>query len=194
LRKTEKQERGEIMKNLQSKLSVLLVLGVLGTSGRLLAGDGVMVEGGLIPGSYRHEKVPAIRPRTLASDQPQPEVQTYNGIPYVSGGFGLEERAELRAIGKTDNLELSFALQNKDYLGGAEVLIKDRNGKEILEALSDGPLFFAKLPAGTYTVEATAMGKTLKQVAHVPAKGQTQIHFAWKELKRETAKQTWANQ
>jgi hypothetical protein len=124
----------------------------------------------------------------------RPKVQSYNGIPYVSGGFGLEERAKLRAIGKTDNLELSFALQNKEYLGGAEILIKNRNGKEVLEATSDGPLFFAKLPEGTYTVEATAMGKTLEQVAHVPAKGQTQIHFAWKELKRETAKQAWANQ
>ena len=38
----------------------------------------------------------------------RPEVQTYNGIPYVSGGFGLEERAELKAMGKTDNLELIF--------------------------------------------------------------------------------------
>jgi hypothetical protein len=122
------------------------------------------------------------------------QVKTDNGIPYVSGGFGVDERENLRAMSKGDNLELSFALQNKDYLGGAEIAIKDRNGKEILEAVSDGPLFFTKLPAGTYTVEATAMGKTLEQVAHVPAKGQTQIHFAWKELKRETAKQTWANQ
>ena len=83
---------------------------------------------------------------SLTDSDSQPEVQTYNGIPYVSGGFGLEERAELRAIGKTDNLELSFALQNKDYIGGAEVLIKDKNGTEVLEAVSDGPLLFAKLP------------------------------------------------
>jgi hypothetical protein len=124
----------------------------------------------------------------------QLQVKTDKGIPYVSGGFGVDERENLRAMSKGDNLELSFALQNKDYLGGAAIAIKDRNGKEILEAVSDGPLFFAKLPAGTYTVEATAMGKTLEQVAHVPAKGQTQIHFAWKELKRETATQTLANQ
>jgi hypothetical protein len=130
---------------------------------------------------------------SLTDSGSQPEVQTHNGIPYVSGGFGLEERAELRAIGKKDNLELSFALQNKDYLGGAGVLIKDRNGKEILKAVSGGPLFFAKLPEGTYTVEATAMGKTLEQVAYVPAKGQTQIHFAWKESKHEKARQTLAN-
>ena len=108
------------------------------------------------------------------------EAQTYNDIPYVSGGFGLEERGELRAIGKTDNLELSFAEQNKDYIGGAEVLIKDKNGTEVLEAVSDGPLLFARLPEGVYIVEATAMGKTLEQTVHVPSKGQARLYFTWK--------------
>jgi hypothetical protein len=111
----------------------------------------------------------------------QLQAKTYKGIPYISGGFGVEERENLRAMGKADNLELSFALQDKDYLGGAEVLIKDRNGREVLETASDGPLFFAKLPEGIYTVEATAMGKTLEQVAHLPSKGQARLYFAWKD-------------
>lgn len=63
----------------------------------------------------------------------QLQVRTYEGIPYVSGGFGIEERENLRAMSKDDNLELSFALQNKNYLDGAEVLIKNRNGKEVIE-------------------------------------------------------------
>ena len=67
---------------------------------------------------------------SLTDSGSEPEVQTSNGIPYVSGGFGLSERTELRGIGKTDNLELSFAPQNKDYIGGAEVRIKDKNGTE----------------------------------------------------------------
>jgi hypothetical protein len=118
---------------------------------------------------------------SLTNSDSQPEVQTYNGIPYVSGGFGLEERAELKAVGKTENLELSFALQNKDYIGSAKVLIKDKNGTEILEAVSDGPLFLAKLPAGVYTVKATAMGKTLEQTVHVPSQGQARLYFAWQD-------------
>jgi hypothetical protein len=61
----------------------------------------------------------------------QLQVRTYEGIPYVSGGFGMEERKNLRAMSKDDNLELSFALQNKNYLGGAEVLIKDHNGRRL---------------------------------------------------------------
>lgn len=111
----------------------------------------------------------------------QPEVQTYNCIPYVSGGFGLEERAELKAIGKTDNLELSLAMQNRDYISGAKVLIEDKNGTEVLEAISDGPLFLAKLPEGVYTIKATAMGKTLEQTVHVPSQGQARLYFAWQD-------------
>ena len=118
---------------------------------------------------------------SLTNSDSQPEVQTYDGIPYVSGGFGLEERAELRAIGKTDNLELSFALQSKDYIGGAEVFIGNKDGTEILSAISDGPLFLAKLPEGVYIVKATAMGKTLEQTVHVPSKGQARLYFVWKD-------------
>jgi hypothetical protein len=61
----------------------------------------------------------------------EPQV-TYEGISYVSRGFGMEERENLGAMSKADNLELSFALQNRNYLGGGEVLIKERNGKEII--------------------------------------------------------------
>jgi hypothetical protein len=88
-------------------------------------------------------------------------------------------------MSKDDNLELSFALQNKNDLGGAEVLIKDRNGKEVIATVSDGPLFFARLPDGIYTVEATAMGQTLERVVHVSSKGQAHLHFAWEGIKGE---------
>lgn len=95
----------------------------------------------------------------------------------VSGGFGVEERENLRAMSKDDNLELSFALQNKDYLGGAKVLIKDGNGKDVLKTFSDGPLFFAKLPQGTCAVEATSLGQAQEQIVH---SNTTQIQQATK--------------
>jgi hypothetical protein len=122
----------------------------------------------------------------------QPQVKTHEGIKYVSGGFGVDERENLRAMSKDDNLELSFALQNKDYLGGAKVLIKDGNGKDVVKTFSDGPLFFAKLPQGTYAVEATAMGQTQEQIAHVPSNRQAQLYFAWRESKEQPQMNTLA--
>jgi hypothetical protein len=108
-----------------------------------------------------------------------PQVQTLGEVAYVSGGIGLEERARLRSLVLDDNLELSFAMENGHYLGTAEVSIKDDEGKELLEAASDGPLFFAKLPGGRYVIEATAMGKTITRAVNVASKGQTQIFFSW---------------
>jgi hypothetical protein len=71
-KKQKRKKGGEtIMKNFKANLSILLVVGVLGTSGAALAADGAVVEGELGQGSYCHEKFPAIRPSTLADDQPQ---------------------------------------------------------------------------------------------------------------------------
>jgi hypothetical protein len=109
------------------------------------------------------------------------DVEHYKGIAYVSGGFGIEERDAIFSMGKKDNLGLSFALQNKEYLDGAKVLIKDDKGQNVLETTSDGPLFFTKLPEGKYTVMARALGKTLTRVVDVPSKGQTRLYFVWNE-------------
>lgn len=106
-------------------------------------------------------------------------VQRSENIPYVSGGVGTEERNQLKAMAADDNLEISFALTNGHYLAGAEVSIKDHNGKELIEAVADGPLFFVKLPAGHYVVGATAMGKTITRAVNISANGQAHIFFAW---------------
>jgi hypothetical protein len=118
-----------------------------------------------------------------------PQVSFYREIPYVSGGIGAEEREAVEAIGREHNLKLSFALQNGHYLGDVNVVVKDNKGKPVLEAISDGPLFFAKLPPGDYTIEATTGGETLKRTVHVSGRGQTQVHFAWKGPNHETVGQ-----
>jgi hypothetical protein len=118
-----------------------------------------------------------------------PQVNFYQEIPYVSGGIGVEERETVEAIGKEHNLKLTFALQNGNYLGDVNVVVKDNKGSPVLEAVSDGPLFFAKLPAGSYTIEATTREKNLKHTARISARGQTQVHFVWVGPNPETAGQ-----
>jgi hypothetical protein len=112
---------------------------------------------------------------------PLPQVHRYHEIPYISGGVGMDERAALREMTVKDNLKLSFALRNRDYLSGVNVVIVDQHGNKILEATSDGPWLFTSLPEGTYTIRATAMGETLEQEAHVTAKGQTPLYFVWRD-------------
>jgi hypothetical protein len=116
-----------------------------------------------------------------------PEAQSYKGIPYISGGVGIDERSTLRTMAKKDNVELSFAVQDKEYLGGAKVLIKDDKDHVVLEATSDGPLFYTRLPEGAYTIMATANGKTLIRKVRIPDKGETMVYFAWKEANHQIA-------
>jgi hypothetical protein len=68
---TEEKGGETIMKNFKANWSIVLLVGVLGTSGAALAADGVVVQGELSPGSYCHEKFPAMRTRTLDEKQPQ---------------------------------------------------------------------------------------------------------------------------
>jgi len=68
------------MKSFKSNLSMLLVVGALGTSGATLAADGVVVEGQLTPGSYCHEKFPAMTERSLGDNQPQLKQSTTGDV------------------------------------------------------------------------------------------------------------------
>lgn len=68
------------MKNMKANLSMLLIVGVLGTGGVVLAADGVAVEGQLAPNSYCHEKFPAITGRSLDDRQPQLKQSTTGDV------------------------------------------------------------------------------------------------------------------
>jgi hypothetical protein len=109
----------------------------------------------------------------------QPEVKTYNGVMYLSGGIGVDELETLRLMEKDYALKLSFAEKAGNYLSDVQVVIKDTAGDTVLDAVSQGPWLFTKLPAGKYTVMATTMGRTHQQVARVTSKGQTWLYFYW---------------
>jgi hypothetical protein len=76
----KRKKGGEIMTNFKSNLSMLLIVGVLGTSGAALAADGAEVEGQLAPSSYCHEKFPAVTTRSLDDSQPQLKQSTTGDV------------------------------------------------------------------------------------------------------------------
>jgi hypothetical protein len=90
------------------------------------------------------------------TDLPLPKPHSAGGVVYVSGGIGQEERRALRAVAKDYNLRLAFATEGRGaYLAGAQVRIENLDGRVILEASAEGPLFFARLPRGRYRLLAT---------------------------------------
>jgi hypothetical protein len=104
-------------------------------------------------------------------------VYRQNDISYASGGAGDEEQDELAAMRERFNLKVTMALNNGNFVGGANVRIQDADGKTVLDAVADGPILLAALKPGTYTVAATLNGKKLEKPAQVAAGGQQEVTF-----------------
>jgi hypothetical protein len=87
--------------------------------------------------------------------------RTTTGISYVTGGIGVGEQERLNELTSGYNLKLVFTLEEGNYLADVNVAVKDSRGRTSVQDVADGPFFFAKMPAGQYTVAATYDGKTV---------------------------------
>jgi hypothetical protein len=106
-------------------------------------------------------------------------VHSAGGVSYVSGGVGTESADRLASLAGDFNLKLVFAMKSGAYVTGVRVGIADAAGKTLVDAMSDGPWFMARLPAGDYRVVATFAGNAVKrQIAIGTVKLET-IDFRW---------------
>lgn len=109
-----------------------------------------------------------------------------NEIAYTSGGVDIDDKARLEQEAPNYNLKVVMTLNTGHFLSDANVQIKDAKGELLLDTVSDGPLFYAKLEPGTYTVEATIRNQPLtKKVTIAKSKdgkklSQHEIYFRWK--------------
>ena len=102
-----------------------------------------------------------------------------NGIAYVCGGVGMDERTAMDAMAKDYNVKLVFVEAPKDYVSGVKVIIEDHSGKLLLETTSSGPWFWAKLPQGDYRVIASLHNH--REMKHLKvAGGVDTVEFFWK--------------
>ena len=111
-----------------------------------------------------------------------PPVHTQADISYVSGGIGGAERAALRAAAPNYNLHLLFAGQGTgEYLSNVKVTIADQHGVVVLDAVSDGPYFMARIGPGRYRVTADdGDGNPQTRVVAVPERGAASASFFWR--------------
>ena len=115
----------------------------------------------------------------VASAISDESVQTAGRVSYVSGGVGTASLDRLSSLARDFNLKLVFALKSGDYVSDVKVTIADAAGKQLLDTISEGPWFLAKLPAGTYQVAATFGGKAEKRTIAVDAKRLKTLDFRW---------------
>jgi hypothetical protein len=100
-------------------------------------------------------------------------------VPFVTGGTGADERAELQAKEKDYNLKVVAAATSGDYLADVWVVIESAAKKSVLETKMEGPILLAKLPPGTYTIKATYGPSTQTRTMNVPAQGLREAGFRW---------------
>lgn len=108
------------------------------------------------------------------------DVRQDRGIPYVTGGVGQDERDALKAMESQFNLALQFSAQGGAFLSGVRVQIVNRAGQTVLDALTEGPYFYAALPPDSYTVTASVEGQSTRRSVTVGAGRITRADFAWR--------------
>jgi hypothetical protein len=77
------------------------------------------------------------------------------GIRYLVGGIGSDERETIANLGTDYNVKLVFAERSGDYVSDVRVVIDDLHGKRLAQVMTNGPWLYVKLPPGRYRVEAT---------------------------------------
>ena len=103
-------------------------------------------------------------PPSLAQNLPAiPPLQTQGAASFTCGGIGEASSKAMLAARKDYPLSLLFATAAGEYMASVTVTIKDAKGASVLTVPSTGPVCLIKLPDGSYTVEAQAMGKSKSQ-------------------------------
>lgn len=99
-------------------------------------------------------------------------------IPHQSSGIGDDD--PLASMTGDFNLQLVFATQGSgEYLADVGVLIADAKGHTLLDETSAGPLFFVKLPAGSYRISADVNGTPLRKSVSVSDRKRQDLYFYW---------------
>lgn len=109
-----------------------------------------------------------------------PAVRDYQGIRYVSGGVGQDERDYLKSVQHQFNLGLMFAAAGGAFLSAVQITIQDARGNTVLDAVAEGPYFYAALPPGSYTVTASLDRQSQRKRVNVGAGRSARADFYWR--------------
>ena len=107
------------------------------------------------------------------------EPHSENGVTFVSGGIGEEGLQAIHEIERDYNLRLLFAVQRSgNYLSDVNVKLLDQSGKTLVDTMSQGPYFLAKLSPGKYQIIAESGGKPIiKSVVIAPGRAVSQALY-----------------
>jgi hypothetical protein len=112
------------------------------------------------------------------ADYLAPEIKQQGDISYVTGGVGEESEKAIEAMKHDFNLHILNADTKGAYISATHLTITDNSGDEVLET-NAGPIFYAMLPRGKYTVEATNEDETKTKSVTITSGRTAHVRFAW---------------
>jgi hypothetical protein len=123
----------------------------------------------------------------VASAADAPQVQSNGAVDYLSGGIGKDEADALKQQSADYALTLEFASARSAegdtspgaYLADVKVDIRDAQGREMLNTISQGPLLLVRLPPGDYTVVAESNGVRKERNVDLPDGARRHVVFMW---------------
>ena len=94
------------------------------------------------------------------------------GLPYLNGGGGSEERAEMDKRAAEFPLKLVLSAGKGEYIVAETLRLSTAQG-EVLLVKEAGPVLRVKLEPGSYTLEVVYQGKAQRRSLKVGGKAQT---------------------
>jgi hypothetical protein len=112
-------------------------------------------------------------------------MEVSHDVSIMYGGIGKSERTLMEKYSCHYNLNLIFtALPSNKYLSNVVVHILDKKDQMIINVISEGPLFYARLIPDIYHVKVVYSGKEkLFRRVNIRKNDQKKIRVGWKTEK-----------
>lgn len=108
-------------------------------------------------------------------------VHKQSNIPFVSGGSTPEEEHELQRVANKYPMQLRFVIGDDPRAGrGVRVVVKDLRGNAVIDAVSEGPVFYFNPPSGRWTVEAQFNSETVSKTVDLVGRRYIGLQFDFK--------------
>ena len=114
------------------------------------------------------------------AQQPSIKPQVQGEVNFVSGGIGGDERDALQLMRANYNLHLLFSIRDtSEYLSDIKVSIADVTGNDLLDTVAEGPMLFARLKPGRYSISADRNGHLINKTVNISDKRGASLSFTW---------------
>jgi hypothetical protein len=108
-------------------------------------------------------------------------VEAARATMFINGGVGQDEENYMHKVAKDWSLRMIFSeRKDNEFVAGVSLLVTDKQGRPYLQLDHGGPLTYAMLPAGTYSVTARFHGQAETREVTLDGKTGRDVYFHWK--------------